>query len=250
VILALQGENESMTLEQTEPGASRRRPGRPRALNSAEAGVQGSAEGPQADILRVATEEFAANGLSGARVDAIAERTRTTKGMIYYYYGSKEELYIAVLERAYSSIRSAEDHARFATLPPVEAVTALVEASFDFHWKNPHVGRLISIENINGARFLERAPRIKEQNVSAIAAWDLVLSAGQTAGLFRHGVSPVDLHAFVSSLCLFRVTNRATFKAIFDIDFADDEVRERHRTLIVEMVLDFLCSQRQTAERA
>ncbi|WP_406854344.1 TetR family transcriptional regulator [Alsobacter sp. KACC 23698] len=232
-----------MTLDRIDPRTSRRRPGRPRSAGAGEAGRPGSAEGPQADILRVATEEFAANGLSGARVDAIAERTRTTKGMIYYYYGSKEGLYIAVLERAYSSIRSAEDHARFATLPPREAVTALVEASFDFHWKNPHVGRLISIENINGARYLEQAPRIKEQNVSAIAAWDLVLTAGQKAGLFRHDVSPVDLHAFVSSLCLFRVTNRATFKAIFDIDFADDAVRARHRRLIVAMVLEFLCGE-------
>jgi AcrR family transcriptional regulator len=230
-----------MTLDRIDPRTTRRRPGRPRSHGAGEAGPQGSAEGPQADILRVATEEFAANGLSGARVDAIAERTRTTKGMIYYYYGSKEGLYIAVLERAYSSIRSAEDHARFASLPPREAVTALVEASFDFHWKNPHVGRLISLENINGARYLEQAPRIKEQNVSAIAAWDLVLTAGQKAGLFRHDASPVDLHAFVSSLCLFRVTNRATFKAIFDIDFADDAVRARHRRLIVAMVLDFLC---------
>src|SRR3954468_10468820 len=126
-----------MTLERLVSSAGRR-PGRPKSTPLNGAGPLGLGEDTKANILRVATEEFAANGLSGARVDAIAERTRTTKGMIYYYYGSKEGLYIAVLERAYSSIRSAEDHARFATLPPIEAVRALVEASFDFHWKNPH----------------------------------------------------------------------------------------------------------------
>ena len=131
--------------------------------------------------------------------------------MIYYYYGSKEELYIAVLERAYSSIRSAEDHARFATLPPVEAVTALVEASFDFHWKNPHVGVLISIENINGARFLERAPRTRSRSLGHRGLGPRP-ECGPTAGLFRH-LSPPRPHAFVSSLCVFRVTNRAAFKA-------------------------------------
>jgi AcrR family transcriptional regulator len=239
-----------MTLEKLVSSAGRRRPGRPKSTPLNGAGPLGLGEDTKADILRVATEEFAANGLSGARVDAIAERTRTTKGMIYYYFGSKEALYVAVLERAYSSIRSAEDHAHFAQLPPVDAAKALVEASFDFHCKNPHVGRLISIENINGAQYLEQAPRIKEQNVSAISAWEIVLAAGQKAGLFRNDVKSVDMHTFVSSLCVFRVTNRATFKAIFDIDFADQAVRERHRSLIVSMVLEFLCINGSATERA
>jgi AcrR family transcriptional regulator len=239
-----------MTLERLVSSTTRRRPGRPKSTPENGAGPTGLSEDPQADILRVATEEFAANGLSGARVDAIAERTRTTKGMIYYYFGSKEALYVAVLERAYSSIRTAEDHAHITQLPPIDAARALVEASFDFHWKNPHVGRLISIENINDAQFLERAPRIREQNVSAISAWETVLTAGQKAGLFRNDVRAVDMHAFVSSLCVFRVTNRATFKAIFDIDFADQTVRDRHRTLIVSMAIEFLCANVQTTRRA
>ena len=64
------------------------------------------AERSKADILAVATEEFATYGLSGARVDAIAKRTRTSKRMIYYYFKGKEGLYRAVLEKAYSEIRS------------------------------------------------------------------------------------------------------------------------------------------------
>src|SRR3954464_9604221 len=152
-----------MTLERLVSSAGRRRPGRPKSTPLNGAGPLGLGEDTKANILRRATEAFAANGLSGARVDAIAARTRTTKGMIYYYFGSKEALYVAVLERAYSSIRSAEDHAHITQLPPIDAARALVEASFDFHWKNPHVGRLISIENINDAQFLERAPRIREQ---------------------------------------------------------------------------------------
>ena len=235
-----------MTLERSVASTGRSRSGRPKSASENGARPTGFGEDTQADILRVATEEFVANGLSGARVDAIAERTRTTKGMIYYYFGSKEALYIAVLERAYSSIRSAEDHAHIAQLAPVDAAKALVEASFDFHWKNPHVGRLISIENINDARYLEQAPRIREQNVTAVSAWEMVLTAGQKAGLFRNDVKPVDMHAFVSSLCVFRVTNRATFKAIFDIDFAEQAVRDRHRTLIVSMVLEFLCINGQS----
>src|ERR1700755_902533 len=65
-------------------------------------------ERTRAEILEVATREFAEHGFSGARVDEIAEQTRTTKRMLYYYFESKEGLYVAVLERAYAGIRAAE----------------------------------------------------------------------------------------------------------------------------------------------
>ena len=65
-----------------------------------------NAERTKHEILAAATREFAEHGLSGARVDAIAARTRTTKRMIYYYFGGKDKLYIAVLEKVYADIRS------------------------------------------------------------------------------------------------------------------------------------------------
>jgi AcrR family transcriptional regulator len=203
-------------------------------------GRKGQPDAVQSDILAVATEEFASRGLSGARVDAIAEKTRTTKGMIYYYFGSKEGLYIAVLERAYLSIRSAEQGDRIASLPPLEGARALVEASFDFHTSHPHVGRLISIENIHLAKYARQAPRIAEENQIAITTWAAILSAGQRDGIFRNDVEAIDMHAFVSSLCLFPTTNRYTFSALFKLDFDDPAVRKRHRHLVVDMVLDFL----------
>ena len=60
------------------------------------------------EILDVAVREFARHGLAGARVDEIAAQTRTTKRMIYYYFGGKEQLYIAALEQAYATARAAE----------------------------------------------------------------------------------------------------------------------------------------------
>src|SRR4051794_19882832 len=62
----------------------------------------------RADIIAMATEEFASAGFSGSRVDVIAERTRTSKRMIYYYFGSKEGLYLATLEKVYGELRAAE----------------------------------------------------------------------------------------------------------------------------------------------
>jgi len=84
---------------------------------------QNDPEGVQRNILEVATAEFAREGFSGARVDAIANRTRTSKRMIYYYFGSKEGLYLAVLEEAYSGIRRAEATLDLETLPPAKALS-------------------------------------------------------------------------------------------------------------------------------
>ena len=60
------------------------------------------AEKTRRDILPSRRKEFAKNGFNGARIDAIAARTSTTKRMIYYYFGGKEQLYIAVLEQEYA----------------------------------------------------------------------------------------------------------------------------------------------------
>ena len=52
-------------------------------------------EGTRQNIIEIASEEFALNGLSGARIDEIAARTRSSKRMIYYYFGDKEGLYLS-----------------------------------------------------------------------------------------------------------------------------------------------------------
>ena len=89
------------------------------------------------EILDVALTEFARNGYSGRRVDEIAARTRTTKRMIYYYFTSKEQLYIAVLERAYSTARDAERQLDVDYLEPVSAIRTLAELTFDHHESHP-----------------------------------------------------------------------------------------------------------------
>ena len=90
------------------------------------------AERTIADIIAIATAEFAEKGLAGARIDEIAERTRTSKRMIYYYFKSKEGLYLAVLEEAYRSIRAIEATLDLEHLPPKEALRALIGFTFDY----------------------------------------------------------------------------------------------------------------------
>ena len=121
-----------------------------------------------AEILQVATHEFADKGLTGARIDEIAAATRTSKRMIYYYFGSKDGLYLAVLEEAYRRMRSIEADLHLADLAPVEALKTLVEFTYDHHRDNEDFIRLVMSENIQRAEYLRRSERIRELNVKAI----------------------------------------------------------------------------------
>src|SRR6266540_4139648 len=126
-----------------------------------------------------------------ARVDEIAARTRTTKRMIYYYFGSKEGLWIAVLERAYATIRAAEQDLGVEHLEPREAVRRLAELTFDHHESHPDFIRLVSIENIHNAEHLRRSDSITHLNTPALDVIRKILDRGRRLGTFREDVDAV-----------------------------------------------------------
>jgi AcrR family transcriptional regulator len=198
------------------------------------------AERSRANILAVARAEFVEHGLSGARVDAIAEKTSTTKRMIYYYFGSKEGLYSAVLQQAYAGIRSTEATLALADLDPLTALRRLIEVTFDYEDSHPDFVRLIAIENIHQAAYLNRLPTIQSSNADAIATLDQILSRGRAAGIFTRECKAVDVHLMISGLCFYRVSNRHTFGAIFGCDLSAADIRERHKAMIVETIVGYL----------
>jgi AcrR family transcriptional regulator len=192
------------------------------------------------DILDAAIAEFSDKGLSGARVDEIAARTRTTKRMIYYYFGSKEGLYAAVLEEQYGGIRDTEQELRLEDLPPEEAMRRLVEVTFDYHATHPEFVRLVSVENIHGARHVAASPSIVRRNDAVIRTVQALLARGEREGVFRRGIDPVDLHMLISSFCFYRVSNRHTLRQIFGRDLQAPAQVAAHRRMIVEAVLRYL----------
>jgi len=188
------------------------------------------------DILAVATEEFATNGLSGARVDQIAERTRTSKRMIYYYFQGKEGLYQAVLEKAYMDIRALEEKSRLLDMEPRAAMRKLIELTFDYDETHPLFISLVSVENIHQAKHLTNSQSIKDVNASVIRTLTSILERGRKEGVFRADLDPVDVHLLISAFCFFRVSNRHTFGAIFERDLSDPKLRKRHKKMITETI--------------
>jgi len=198
------------------------------------------ADRTRAEILLVATAQFAAHGYSGARVDEIAALTRTTKRMIYYYFGSKEQLYVAVLERAYAAIRDAEQRVDLSHLDPITAVRHLAEITFDHHEAHPDFIRLVSIENVHHAEHIAQLPSLADLNMPAIDLLDGILRQGRAEGLFRDDVDAIDLHMMISAFCFFRVSNRYTFGALFGRDLLDPAHHDRYRTMLGEMIVGHL----------
>lgn len=198
----------------------------------------------RAEILDVATQEFARAGYDGARVDEIAARTRTTKRMIYYYFGGKEQLFTAALERAYGAIREAERRLDVEHLDPVAAIRRLAEVTFDHHERHPDFIRLVSIENIHGAEHIAASGKLDRIGSPALEVIRRILAAGQESELFRADVDAVDLHAVISSFCFFRVANRHTFGVLFGRNLVAPARREHYRTMLGDMVIAYLTADR------
>lgn len=201
---------------------------------------QRDADRTRGEILDVAIEEFADKGYAGARVDEITARTRTTKRMIYYYFGGKEQLYIAALEQAYSVIRSVERDVDVERLAPEEAIRRLAESTFDHHESHPAFLRLVSIENIDRGAHLAKSAVLQGLGSPAVDVLGAVLRRGREQGVFRADVDAVDVHMMISSFCVFRVANRYTFRAIFDRDLLDPQWREHYRGMLGELVVGYL----------
>lgn len=197
-------------------------------------------ERTMADIIEVATQEFSEKGLAGARIDDIAQAMRTSKRMIYYYFGSKEGLYVAVLEEAYRRIRQIETELHLEDLAPEDALRKLVGFTVDYQLANPDFIRLVMNENIHRGEFLAQSKTIQQLNVPVINAVRKVYERGVKAGVFRSGIDPVDLHMSISALSFFNVSNRHTFSLIFKRDLESPAAVIARRDSIIEMVVRFV----------
>jgi AcrR family transcriptional regulator len=191
----------------------------------------------RANILEVAAREFADKGLAGARIDEIADRTNSSKRMIYYYFGGKDELYRAVLERSYAAIREREAEENYDDLPADQALRMHVLGTFDHHARHPEFVRLVMNENIHRAEHLKHIGGLKDRNTTVVNALQAMLDRGVAQGLFRDGIDPVDLHMSISALAFYNVSNRYTFSTIFERDIGADAALTKRREQVADMIL-------------
>jgi AcrR family transcriptional regulator len=200
-------------------------------------------KGTQARILDAATEEFARFGLGGARVDRIAVRAGANKRMLYYYFGDKDRLFLAVLEHAYARIRSAEQALHLLDTPPVAAVARLVEFTWRYYLEHPEFLTLLNSENLHRARHLKRSKQIRATNSPLIETLREVLRRGEAQGVFRRGVDPLQLYISIAGLAYFYLSNNHTLSQVFDRDLAAPAAREDRLAHMTELVTGSLTNR-------
>jgi AcrR family transcriptional regulator len=217
-----------------EAAESPTRDGRPRDSRTRDA------DRTQQSILRAAMAEFAESGLGGARMESIAERAGINKRLIYYYFGSKEALFLSALETTYADIREAERELKLESLSPTDAVRRLVSFTWDHYLKHPEFLTLLNNENLHRAKHLKTSKRIREMNSPLVQLLGEVLERGRREGVFRGGVDPVHLYISIAGLAYFYLSNNPTLSTIFARDLMSPKALAERLSHITEVVMGYL----------
>ena len=199
-----------------------------------------SATRTQERILSAAEIEFCQNGLMGARMDKIAKRSRSNMRMIYHYFGSKEKLYLACLERIYIRIRTEEERLDLKNLSPVEGMSRLIEFTFDHLLKNPEFVYLVMNENLLRGRYLKKSKRVPALTLPLVDALEDLLVRGADAGEFRKDVDPVHLYTTILAVSNIHISNRYTLSTMFQMNLADPDWLKERQEHARDVILGYL----------
>lgn len=198
------------------------------------------AERTRQALLTAAEIEFSTKGLAGARVDVIAEQAAANKRMLYYYFGSKEDLYLAVLERAYGAMRETERQLNLTNLKPLQAIKALVEFKFDYCEQHQQIIALLAGENMLGAKHLKRSKRLRDMNQSLVDVLHTVLAAGEMEGEIRSGIDALHLYISMSALSYFYFSNSSTLSVAFERQLSSVAERKLRRAHCVDVIMSYV----------
>ena len=188
-------------------------------------------------ILKAAKREFSQKGLAGARVDTIASKAQANKRMIYHYFGSKEALFLKVLEDAYCDIRSAEQKLDLENLDPLAAIEKLVLFTWDYYLKNPEFIRLVNSENLHGGRHLKKSSVIEDISQKFVSMVGSILARGVASGQFRTGIDPVQLNITIAAIGYYYLTNRFTGSIVYQRNLSTPSAYEERLAFNVETIL-------------
>lgn len=220
----------------------------PQVLNApiAEATETAAADMRQA-LLDAGKTEFANYGYDGARLERIAAKVGCAKRMLYYYFGNKKDVYLAVIEQSYSDIRASEDQLNLDALEPLQALHTLAQKSFDYHEHNQEFTRLVLQENFQGGEMLAQISTTESLRKAAFEPLERILQRGVAQGIFKANISAVDVHYLISALSSFRVDHAATWRSLLQVDLLGVSARERHRTLLREQLTALVCKTSSVA---
>ena len=189
------------------------------------------------NILKAAIKVFARYGYDGGSVEKISKAAKSFDRMIYYYFGSKEGLYIEVLEEIYRRMNDAESQLQLAVDQPVAALQAVIRFVVGYYRKNPEFVTLLNTENQHKGRHIHKSVRAREYSSPAIEVIRQVLASGQAQGLFRPDISARDLYLLIAANGYFYMSNRHTLSAFLGENLEAPEALAHWEDFVIDTVL-------------
>ena len=172
-------------------------------------------------------------------MDRIAERAQLNKRLIYYYFTSKDDLFLAVLEGTYADIRAAEHQLRLIDLEPTQAIRRLTEFTWDYYIAHPEFITLLNSANLHLARHLTKSEKIREMNSPLVQTLREILERGRMEGVFRGGIDPIQLYISIAGLAYFYLSNNHTLSAVFGRDLMTPKARNERLSHMTDVILGY-----------
>ncbi len=187
-------------------------------------------------ILRAAATIFAKHGYEGGSIDKITRAAKTHDRMIYYYFGSKESLYVEVLEEAYRYMSEAENALAVDLQKPQESLSQVVDFVWHYYLDHPEFMTLLNTENLRKGKAVSRSKRAKDYSSAAISLLDRILVSGRRARLFRTNIAARDLYLLIASMGYFYLSNRYTLSAFLGESTQSEIALEHWREFMHDVV--------------
>jgi AcrR family transcriptional regulator len=223
--------------------AAKRTPRAAQTIGTRAPGVRElAAQATREAILRAATKVFARHGFAGGRVEQISKAAKSYDRMIYYYFGSKEGLFIAVIEDTYRRFNEAEQGLALDTSQPLAALEAMIRFVWGYYQKNPEFITLLNSENLLRGRHIAKSARAKDYSSPALAITDAVLQAGIGRGLFRPELRARDVYLMIASMAYFYLSNRFTLSSFLGENLEAPAALAHWEAFVIDAVRRAVCA--------
>ena len=198
---------------------------------------EAAAQATRESILRAATKVFAKHGYDGGRVEQISKAARSYDRMIYYYFGSKEGLFIAVIEEAYRRFNEAEEALALDEAKPAQALADVIRFVWGYYQANPEFITLLNTENLHRGRHIGKSLRARELSSPVIGVTARVLAAGVKQKLFRGDLSARDVYLMIAAMGYFYLSNRYTLSAFLGESLETPAALSHWEAFMIDAVL-------------
>jgi AcrR family transcriptional regulator len=196
-----------------------------------------AAQATREAILRAATKVFAKHGFAGGRIEQISKAAKSYDRMIYYYFGSKEALFVAVIEEMYRRFNEAEAKLVLDVATPVEALTAVIRFMYGYYHRNPEFITLLNTENLHRGKHIAKSDRAREFSSPAVAVLGQVLASGAQQKLFRSDLAARDVYLMIASMGYFYLSNRYTLSAFLGEEMDTPAALAHWEGFVIDAVL-------------